>query len=229
MQSIMVQSDKGKSALEIASEVRAYFEHNRVSQKQVSVILGVTQSTVSVYLAGRPFSDKIANKWAEAFGFSQDFLVSGVGVLVPEATEENKYPRTAQLTTAQTCLIAQGYNFMSKEKPDEKEIPIAAVIRSAFQGPARNNPGGVFGIRFSPNEDNTMQVDVMTEERVNIGDIYKWQDEALKSMREQMAKKEERLLSIESIIGKVIGLGADTVSALPTNAISTLLFQAAGK
>ena len=126
---------------------------------------------------------------AEAFGFSQVFLVSGVGVLVPEATEENKYPRTAQLTTAQTCLIAQGYNFMSKERPDEKDIPIASVIRSALQGPVRTTPGGVFGMRFSPVEDSSIQVDVMTEDRINVGDIYKWQDEALKSMREQMVKK----------------------------------------
>lgn len=209
MQSIKGQSNRRNNPVGIASEVRSYFESNRVSPKQASVILGVTPSAVSVYLAGRPFSEKTAGKWAEAFGFSRDFLAHGKGALIPEATKDNKYPRTERLTAAQTALIARGYNFMRKEKPDEKDVPFAAIMNSTYQVVTRK-----------PAVDDSI---------INVGDIYKWQDEALKAMREQMTKVEERLLSIESIVGQAIGLGADTVSALPTSAISSLLLNASRK
>lgn len=218
MQSIKEQQDTLNSSCEIASEVRAYLEANRVSQKQASVILGVSPSAVAIYLGGRPFSEKTAEKWSEAFGFCKDFLVNGAGTIVPGATTENRYPRTEQLTAAQNVLIATGYNFMNKEKPDENEVPLAAVMRKTYR-----QQFDYLGNSFCRHTDGVV------DSSIKVGDIYKWQDDALRSMREQMQKKEERLLSIESIIGKVIGLGADTVSALPTNAISTLLLNAAGK
>ncbi|MBQ9463419.1 MAG: helix-turn-helix transcriptional regulator [Bacteroidales bacterium] len=215
----MSKSYNAKTTAEISAEIRNYFESNRVSQKQVAAILDVTQSTVSVYVAGRPFSNKIAKKWSDAFGFSPSFLVSGTGTLVSGATKSDPYPRTVQLTSAQTRLVANGYNFMSKEMLDEKEVPIAAYMRRKYSKKALEAYQHKI-IDFPTVKDNHV---------INVGDIYKWQNDALKDMKEQMAKKEARLVSIESIIGDVIGLGADTVSALPTSAISTLLIQATAK
>lgn len=215
----MSNSSNAKTTAEISAEIRNYFESNRVSQKQVAAILDVTQSTVSVYVAGRPFSEKTAKKWSDAFGFSPSFLVSGTGTLVPGATKSNPYPRTAQLTSAQTRLVAKGYNFLSKEMLDEKEVPIAAYMRHKFSKKTLE----------AYQQKHIAFPDIKEKYVINVGDIYKWQNDALKDMKEQMAKKEARLVSIESIIGDVIGLGADTVSALPTSAISTLLIQATGK
>lgn len=43
----------------------------------------MTQPGVSNQLAGRAFSQKSAAKWAETFGFSASYLLTGEGTLVP--------------------------------------------------------------------------------------------------------------------------------------------------
>lgn len=88
------------TSVRISSELRNYFTANRISFKTVATILDIQPSTVSIYMAGRPFSEKTARKWAGAFGFNSDYLLSGKGLLVPGASEDNPYPLTPETRKA---------------------------------------------------------------------------------------------------------------------------------
>ena len=52
--------------------------------KEVADRLGVTSGAVTNQLAGRQFSTKMAKRYAEEFGFNQDYLLFGRGALLAE-------------------------------------------------------------------------------------------------------------------------------------------------
>lgn len=67
----------------VCEAVRAYFRSKKKSLMEVAARLGVAQSSVSKQLDGRPFGQRTAAKWAETFGFSASYLLTGEGSLVP--------------------------------------------------------------------------------------------------------------------------------------------------
>lgn len=175
-------------------------------------MLNLTQSAVSLYLAGRPFNEKIANKWADTFGFDPDYLVSGEGKLIKGSTKKNPCPKTPQLLSSQTRLVAQGYKFRKMEQEALKDIPAAEIL---FSGNASASNRTFSELVEEARKDN------------NEGEnsIFYWQDKALSDLKEEMAKQETRLRALEKMIGTVVGLGGATVAALPVQAISLLLMK----
>ena len=82
-----------KSTEEIAIEVLAEFRRRGITLTKAAEILGVKQAGVSAYTTGkRAFGSNIARKWAEAFGFSATFLMTGEGALVPGELEAPTAP-----------------------------------------------------------------------------------------------------------------------------------------
>lgn len=71
------------TAITVCEAVRAYFRRQKISLNEVARRLDMTQPGVSNQLAGRAFSQKSAAKWAETFGFSASYLLTGEGSLVP--------------------------------------------------------------------------------------------------------------------------------------------------
>jgi len=67
----------------ICEAVRAYFRSQKISFEEAAARLQMTRPAVSKQLADRPFSQKSAAKWAETFGFSAAYLLTGEGSLVP--------------------------------------------------------------------------------------------------------------------------------------------------
>lgn len=67
----------------ICEAVRAYFRSQKISFEEAAARLQMTRPAVSKQLADRPFSQKSAAKWAETFGFSASYLLTGEGTLVP--------------------------------------------------------------------------------------------------------------------------------------------------
>ena len=65
----------------ITDSVRAYFSQVQMTMAQVAEKLGVTPPAVTNQLSGRPFSAKMARRYAEEFGFSFDYLLKGEGEL----------------------------------------------------------------------------------------------------------------------------------------------------
>lgn len=197
---------------QVANEIRNYFQTNRISGKQAAAMLNLTQSAVSLYLAGRPFNEKIANKWADTFGFDPDYLVSGEGKLVKGSTKRNPCPKTPQLLSSQTRLVAQGYKFRKMEQEALGDIPAAEILLSGNASASnRTFSELVEEARKEKNEGET--------------NIFYWQEKALTEMKQELSNKEERLSAIEKMIGSIVGLGAATMAVLPVQAISLLLMK----
>ena len=76
----------------ICREVRAELARRGLTFTKVAEILGVTLSSVTNQMNGRHFGRKNAEKWAEAFGFSATFLMTGEGALVPGELEAPTAP-----------------------------------------------------------------------------------------------------------------------------------------
>lgn len=72
-----------KSSKEIGLEVRSYFAKKGIKLADVARMVGSTPQTVTNQLSGRTFGRNTAKKWAEVFGFSATFLMTGEGSLVP--------------------------------------------------------------------------------------------------------------------------------------------------
>lgn len=73
-------------AKQITNDVRAYFAQENMTMAQVAERLGVTPPAVTNQLSGRPFSAKMARRYADEFGLNFDYLLNGVGHLL-EADE----------------------------------------------------------------------------------------------------------------------------------------------
>ena len=67
----------------ICEAVRAYFRSQKISFEEAAARLNLTRTAISKQLADRPFSQKSAARWAETFGFSAAYLLTGEGALVP--------------------------------------------------------------------------------------------------------------------------------------------------
>lgn len=67
----------------ICEAVRAYFRSKKISFEEAAARLNLTRPAISKQLADRPFSQKSASRWAETFGFSASYLLTGEGSLVP--------------------------------------------------------------------------------------------------------------------------------------------------
>ena len=78
------------SANTVCDAVRAYFRSKKISLSEAARRLNLVQSAVSKQLDGRPFSQSSAAKWAECFGFSASYLLTGEGSLIP-----GEQPRTS--------------------------------------------------------------------------------------------------------------------------------------
>lgn len=67
----------------VCEALRAYFRSHKISISEAARRLNLTQPAVSSQLQGRAFSQKSAARWAETFGFSAAYLLTGEGSLVP--------------------------------------------------------------------------------------------------------------------------------------------------
>ena len=93
----------------ICGEINAYFARNRITKAEAARRLGASHSsTVTNQLSGRPFGRNNARKWAETFGFSETFLLTGDGTLLPE---EKPAPEPVQ-------QVQQGGVWVPKELVD---------------------------------------------------------------------------------------------------------------
>ena len=65
--------------IQIGEAIRSYLESKGLTQRDVAEKLSITQGAVSAYYRGKPFGKNAAPKWAEAFGFRENWLRTGEG------------------------------------------------------------------------------------------------------------------------------------------------------
>lgn len=89
--------------IRIGQEIRTYLENKGYVQSQVAEILQITQGAVSAYYRGKPIGKNSAKKWSEAFGFRENWLITGEGsMLLGEQDPETPAP---EQTTSNNSLI----------------------------------------------------------------------------------------------------------------------------
>ena len=81
--------------IQIGEAIRSYLESKGLTQNDVAEKLGITQGAVSAYYRGKSFGKNAARKWAEVFGFRENWLRTGEGEMLigeqkPEVPTEVK-------------------------------------------------------------------------------------------------------------------------------------------
>lgn len=88
--------------IRIGQEIRAYLESQGLVQSMVAEKLQMTQGAVSAYYRGKPIGKNSAKKWAEVFGFRENWLLTGEGSMLNTPEPETPAP---EQTTANNSLI----------------------------------------------------------------------------------------------------------------------------
>lgn len=73
----------------IAQSIRKAWRDSSVSINQVAEMLGTTPAAISNILV-RPISKRTAEVFAQKFGFSQSYLLTGEGSIYPERAASNE-------------------------------------------------------------------------------------------------------------------------------------------
>lgn len=78
--------------IRIGQEIRAYLESLGYVQSDVAEKLQITQGAVSAYYRGKPIGKNSAKKWSEAFGFRENWLITGEGSMLNTPEQETPVP-----------------------------------------------------------------------------------------------------------------------------------------
>lgn len=98
---------------EICLEIKAYLARKGITIKEAAALLGGTPQTVTSQLSGRTFGRNSARRYAEVFGFSETYLMTGEGQLVagdpaeeaPQASAQEKVERLLATIESQQRTI----------------------------------------------------------------------------------------------------------------------------
>lgn len=75
-----MQRQKDKRTEEIGQAVKVALRSRGITTKQAAEMLDVKPAGVSVYLSGRPFTPKAAQRWSKVFDLNEEYLLTGEGV-----------------------------------------------------------------------------------------------------------------------------------------------------
>lgn len=99
---------------EIILQVKMDLHRRKITMTKAAEMLGVTLGAVTNQLSGtRPFGRNSARKYAETFGYSEQYLITGYGGLYGEAPEQPAPPepkRNVEITPE----TAEMYTSMAK-------------------------------------------------------------------------------------------------------------------
>jgi transcriptional regulator with XRE-family HTH domain len=88
--------------IRIGQEIRTYLESLGLVQSDVAARLQMTQGAVSLYYKGKPIGKNAAKKWSEAFGFRENWLITGEGSMLKDSEQETP---TQEQTIPNNSLI----------------------------------------------------------------------------------------------------------------------------
>ena len=90
--------------IRIGREIRTYLENKGYVQSQVAEILQITQGAVSAYYRGKPIGKNSAKKWSEAFGFRENWLITGEGSMLQEEKSNQDAPIPEQTASGNPLI-----------------------------------------------------------------------------------------------------------------------------
>lgn len=127
---------------EICGAVRGYFSANKITMKMVADRLGVSSGAVTNQLAGRAFTSKMAKRYAEEFGFNEDYLLFGRGSLIGTTDGDGRPPSSLEVP----AQVAEMLSRMSATILSQQET-IAILVRN---GDATKKAGPRFPAKADP-------------------------------------------------------------------------------
>lgn len=102
--------------VKVAREIKDYLVGKGITMTEVATRLGCSQQAISNQLSGRKIGENVARKWADEFGFSLVYLMTGEGSLFPERD---------------LFGIMQKKNGISDTATDENTVPLLPIFAQA--------------------------------------------------------------------------------------------------
>ena len=110
----------------IGMEMRTYLEGLGYVQSDVAAKLQITQGAVSAYYKGKPIGKNAAKKWSDAFGFRENWLLTGEGAMLKST--ETRMPVEEEATSHNSLIeylqrkIAELENKVDKLNDEKTEL-----------------------------------------------------------------------------------------------------------
>lgn len=81
---------KTDTSWKITTNVRAWLKQQGITNEEAARRLDITEESFNVILCGRPFGASRAHRWAQIFGLSERYLLTGKGPISARATAYNR-------------------------------------------------------------------------------------------------------------------------------------------
>lgn len=93
---------------QIHEKLRAYFKEIGISQAEISRQLGISKAAVNQYFIGTTkFGKKKAEKWAQTFGISESFLLTGKGSITSAESMQEMYEEQIRTLTETIHILTE--------------------------------------------------------------------------------------------------------------------------
>lgn len=113
-------ADKNKKKLE---PLVKFFKEKGLTQEDIAARLCVSQAHVNQLLNGKTlFGKKTAAKWADVFGISAAWLLTGDGKMLTNDKKENNYLSDTANLNQETSEDAKTLGFISLLKKKDEQI-----------------------------------------------------------------------------------------------------------
>lgn len=71
-------------------KLRSFFDSQGITQQDIADRFGVSKQTINPYMTGaKPFGKKVAQRWADEFGLSASWLLTGEGEMLKGSAERS--------------------------------------------------------------------------------------------------------------------------------------------
>lgn len=131
-----------EKAKEICLAVKGYFAEKGIKINDVADMLGISRQAVTTQLGGRVFGRASAEKYATAFGFNANYLMTGEGSLLPVTDGDGRPPASLEVP----AQVAEMLSRMSATIQSQQET-IAILVRN---GDATKKAGPRFPAKADP-------------------------------------------------------------------------------
>lgn len=110
-------------------DLKEFFRQRGLTQQNIAERFGVSQQYVASLLNGtNPFGKKVAHKWAEEFGLSEAWLLTGVGDITTTGVVQNNQNGDNYQGVGMTVNKTDAKFFALLRKKDEQIDRLLSII-----------------------------------------------------------------------------------------------------
>lgn len=118
----------------ISTALKSWQKQNKITQDDMAETLGVSIPAVSQYIRGsRAFGREQAYKWAQAFGFDANFLMTGEGSLFKEDESSTKTAADIVIPAALAQMFSDMAATIRSQQEQLREQAAAAAPKNRVE------------------------------------------------------------------------------------------------